>query len=225
MDASRVPVSGVRVRCPRCAQVFSLQSAPVAPPAAPVSPPPPPRVSAANDSVLGGFELDLREPPRPRPAPRAPAHESAPAAPAAPRPLSGGWGSQPERTLELDAPAPKPAPQRLETPPFNPLPASEPAVVASTTTAPVPTGARDRLDPAHERARRLARVLISDILVYNQPVLSRARGEGNLATALGAEIGKAWELYKSKVSSEVAASTTYFKDALNEILGEGEKIF
>jgi hypothetical protein len=77
----------------------------------------------------------------------------------------------------------------------------------------------------HERARRLARVLISDILVYNQAALDRARGEGNLATALGAEIGKAWELYKSKVSSEVAASTTYFKDALNEILGEGEKIF
>jgi hypothetical protein len=140
--------------------------------------------------------------------------------------MPSGWQSQAERTLDLDAPAPKPAPQRLETPPFQPLAAAEPVVTATTTATPVPTApAGDRLDPAHDRARRLARVLISDIVVYNQAALDRARAEGTLATAFGAEISKAWELYKSKVSSEVAASTTFFKDALNEILGEGEKIF
>jgi len=62
-------------------------------------------------------------------------------------------------------------------------------------------------------------------LVYNQAVRDRARAEGNLATALGPEVSKAWELYKSKVSPEVAASTSYFKDALNEILAGGEEIF
>jgi hypothetical protein len=68
-------------------------------------------------------------------------------------------------------------------------------------------------------------VLVSDVLVYNQPVRDRALSEGTLASALGSEITKAWELYKSKVSPEVVASTTYFKDALNEILAGGEKIF
>jgi len=68
-------------------------------------------------------------------------------------------------------------------------------------------------------------VLVSDILVYNQAVRDRARAEGNLPTALGPEISKAWELYKSKVSPEVAASTTYFKDALNAILAGGEEVF
>ena len=72
---------------------------------------------------------------------------------------------------------------------------------------------------------RLARVLVSDILVYNQEARDRALREGRLVSALGGEINKAWELYKSKVGPEVASSTTYFKDALNEILAEGEKIF
>ena len=222
MDAGRVPATGLRVRCPRCGHVFSLHAVPEPPPAAPV------RRAAAPREVkpapgLGGFERDLREPPRPRPAPPAPGQKAAPAAPAGARPLAAAWHAQPERTLDLEPPPPKSAPPRLETPPFNPLTAGEPVPVTATTTVPVP--AAEREDPVHARARRLARVLVSDILVYNQAVRDRARREGNLAAALGAEIGKAWELYKSKVGPEVASSTPYFKDALNEILSEGEKIF
>ena len=66
---------------------------------------------------------------------------------------------------------------------------------------------------------------MSDILVYNQPARDRARAEGTLAATLGPEISKAWEAYKSKVGAEVAAATPYFKEALNEILAEGEAIF
>jgi hypothetical protein len=139
------------------------------------------------------------------------------------------WESARERTIEFDAPASKPTP-RLETEPFRP---DSPAVATAPPAAPptlstpgaAPAAPPAALAPSHDRARRLARVLVSDILVYNQAVRDRARGEGNLATALGTEITKAWELYKSKVSPEVVASTTYFKDALNEILAGGEKIF
>jgi hypothetical protein len=60
-------------------------------------------------------------------------------------------------------------------------------------------------------------------LVYNQALRDQARSEGRLASALGPEIGKAWELYKSKVSPEVVANTTYFKDALNEVLAGARK--
>jgi hypothetical protein len=79
--------------------------------------------------------------------------------------------------------------------------------------------------PSHDRARRLARVLVSDILVYNQPARDRALHEGSLASALAPEISKAWDLYKTKVGPEVAGSTPYFKDALNEILAGGETVF
>lgn len=76
-----------------------------------------------------------------------------------------------------------------------------------------------------DRARRLARVLVSDILYYNRERRDQALREGNLMTALGEEIKKSWELYKEKVGPEAAQSTSYFKEALNEILADGQEIF
>jgi hypothetical protein len=93
-------------------------------------------------------------------------------------------------------------------------------VPSAALSSPEPDLRRD-----HQRARRLARVLISDILVYNQEARDRALVEGNLVTALAGEVNKAWELYKSKVASDVLGETDYFKDALNEILAEGRKVF
>ncbi len=71
----------------------------------------------------------------------------------------------------------------------------------------------------------LARALVSDILVYNREARDRALTDGNLLEALGPEIKKSWELYKEKVGAEAASGTTHFKDALNEILAEGQAIF
>jgi predicted Zn finger-like uncharacterized protein len=76
-----------------------------------------------------------------------------------------------------------------------------------------------------DRARRLARVLVSDILCYNQDKRDQALLDGDLMTVLGDEIKKSWELYKEKVGPELANSTNYFKEALNEILADGQKVF
>ncbi|UCG50910.1 MAG: zinc-ribbon domain-containing protein [Candidatus Latescibacterota bacterium] len=75
------------------------------------------------------------------------------------------------------------------------------------------------------RAKRLARVLVSDILCYNQEKRDQALINGTLMTVLGDEIKKSWELYKEKVGPELANSTDYFKEALNEILADGQKVF
>ena len=93
--------------------------------------------------------------------------------------------------------------------------------VAVAPPAPVPAAG----GPAHTRARRLARVLVSDVLVYNQAARDRALQEGSLASVLAPEITKAWDLYKTKVGPEVATTTPYFKDALNEILAGGATVF
>ena len=87
--------------------------------------------------------------------------------------------------------------------------------------------------PARSGSRRmkrskeemLARALVSDIMVYNRDLYDKAKDEGNLLEALGAEIKKSWELYKEKVTPEVANSSNHFRDALNEILADGENIF
>ncbi|HYJ33904.1 MAG TPA: hypothetical protein VE326_11855, partial [Candidatus Binatia bacterium] len=77
----------------------------------------------------------------------------------------------------------------------------------------------------HERARRLARVLASDIAIYNREKRERGIRDGNLVAVLGYEIKKSWETYKERVGVDFANSTPYFRDALNEIVAEGKKIF
>lgn len=76
-----------------------------------------------------------------------------------------------------------------------------------------------------ERTKRLARVYVSDILVYNQEKRDQALSKGKLMTALGPEIKKAWEAYKEKVGPEIVESNDYFRNALNEILADGQKVF
>jgi predicted Zn finger-like uncharacterized protein len=76
-----------------------------------------------------------------------------------------------------------------------------------------------------ERAKRLARVFVSDIVVYNQEKRDRGLAGGDLMTVLGPEIKKAWEAYKAKIGSEVSESSEYFRTALNNILADGQQIF
>lgn len=124
-----------------------------------------------------------------------------------------------ESGVELE---PKPAPQTDTG--AKPGEKTSPAAKKKRASAKMPARRKAR-GTKQDRARRLARVLVSDILCYNQDKRDQALVDGNLMTALGDEIKKSWELYKEKVGPEVAKSTDYFKEALNEILADGQKVF
>jgi hypothetical protein len=96
---------------------------------------------------------------------------------------------------------------------------------ATATATAEPPPARQVRRTRRDKTEMLARALVSDILVYNQEARDQALATGNLLEVLGPEIKKSWELYKEKVGAETATSTTYFKDALNDILAEGRAIF
>jgi len=115
------------------------------------------------------------------------------------------------------APAPASGSRDLDLAPA----AATPAAGVQTAVA-EPRGARRR---RRDKTEMLARALVSDILVYNRTARDKALAEGNLLEALGPEIKKSWELYKEKVGAEAATQTAYFKDALNEILADGQRIF
>jgi predicted Zn finger-like uncharacterized protein len=106
--------------------------------------------------------------------------------------------------------------------PASPLPAAAARVDSAVAVAETPHSTR-RL--RRDKTEMLARALVSDIVVYNREARDRALAEGRLLEALGPEIKKSWELYKEKVGANEANSTTYFKDALNEILADGRKLF
>jgi hypothetical protein len=101
-------------------------------------------------------------------------------------------------------------------------------VAASTPPTPPPAARAGnpflQQDPA-TRARRLARALVSDLVVYHPEKRQRGLADGNLKELFAEEIRKSWEEYTEQVGEEIASSTPYFTEALNEILAEGRTLF
>jgi predicted Zn finger-like uncharacterized protein len=137
-------------------------------------------------------------------APRATAAQPA-SAPATPGP-----SASPSASASPAPPAPSASP--VATPPPAASPAPSPVA---------PFGASD----PHSRAKRLARALVSDIVAYHPARREASLKAGTLRTEFQEEIRKSWAEYVEQVGSELAKSTPYFRDALNEILANGQKIF
>jgi len=215
LPEDKVPENPLKVRCPKCTAVFTLvpQLAPVgvaAPAPAAESPvlSAPPAVEHTLDPVPE--PVKPAQPAQPVAEPVASAAAAAPPAPPAPK-------SQPAKPAPPAQPVAEPAaPPAVEQ---TPDPAPKPAKPAKSAKS--KRGGRSKED----RAKRLARVLVSDILCYNQDRRDQALEDGTLMTVLGAEIKKSWELYKEKVGPDLANSTNYFKEALNEILADGQEVF
>ncbi len=101
---------------------------------------------------------------------------------------------------------------------------------ASAASAAAPAGASKTINPflaqdPRQKARRLARALVSDMIVYQPDKRQRALKEGNLKQAFEEEIKKSWEEYIQQVGEDMGKSTPFFTDALNEILAGGQKVF
>jgi hypothetical protein len=79
-------------------------------------------------------------------------------------------------------------------------------------------------DPA-AKARRLARALISDMVVYNPAKRREGIVNGSLKQLFDEEIRKSWEEYVDQVGKEMAETTPFFNDALNELLADGQLVF
>jgi hypothetical protein len=91
-------------------------------------------------------------------------------------------------------------------------------------------GARRPLNPflskdPDQRAKRLARALVSDIITYHPAKHAEGLRDGTLKQLFREEIKKSFEEYIAQVGQQLAESTTYFQEALNEVLGAGKKIF
>jgi len=207
VDPAKVPTGGVRARCSVCRAVFRVVAevgeapppvavrAPSPPPAA-VVPPPRPPIASSPASERGVASPPFVVPP---PAPVRPA-----AAPSAPTHPSG-------------APHVRP--------PFSSRPVSIAIPTAPRVSAPRPSANPFLSKDPGQKARRLARALVSDIVVYHPEKRMEGLRHGTLKQIFDEEIKKSWEEFAGQVGRELAESTTHFTDALNEILGDGSKLF
>jgi predicted Zn finger-like uncharacterized protein len=203
LSEERVPVDPLKVRCPKCRAVFML--------------------AGKRERVMVGVaslaEPDIMESPVSSEPVGAPAvAETASIAPdleIEPAVVETRVEAAPAKTPVEEAPVAE----------ASSTPAPEAPALAEAAPAPRSPRAARGGKSADDRAKRLARVLVSDILWYNRERRDAALRDGTLMTSLGEEIKKSWELYKEKVGPEAAQSTNYFKEALNEILADGQQVF
>ena len=204
VDPERIPPNGIKARCSRCSNVFELtRDGARAPAAAVAAAAPTPHTQAAPAAPPPAAPPRVEAPAPPRPTlveePRAPAPAPAPVQPAA-----------------AAAVRPLPEPMRASTPPVAEAPAPAPAT---------PKRASFRTQDPNARAQRLARALVSDIVAYNKDKLKQTRGAAALRTEFREEIRKSWEEYVEQVGLDLAKNTPYFRDSLNDLLAQGEKVF
>ncbi|MEK6717726.1 MAG: hypothetical protein AAB253_05035 [candidate division NC10 bacterium] len=75
----------------------------------------------------------------------------------------------------------------------------------------------DRKDP-HERAKRLARLIVGDIVLYNQDKIAEGIKNDTLFQVLEKELEVGRKYYEKNVDPAVAAQADYFNLALVDIL-------
>lgn len=93
-----------------------------------------------------------------------------------------------------------------------------------------PTAERRPINPflandPNQKAKRLARALVSDILAYHPGKREEALASGTIKQVFREEIKKSYEEYVEQIGKDFAESTSHFQDALNELLAGGRKLF
>lgn len=216
VDPSKVPATGVRARCSVCGGVIAIAAGTL-----PIS------VTPASSGVVpqgfsSGASVAQRSAPTPQrpftpplspraiaPTPASPATPPAPAAPGAitpavmtPPPPASLAGGRPE----------------------HPMVSAETPATGAPATGRRPINPFLNADPG-QRARRLARALVSDLVAYHPQKREDGLKDGTLRQRFRDEIKKSYEEYVEQVGRELADGTPHFQDALNEILGGGRKLF
>ena len=75
------------------------------------------------------------------------------------------------------------------------------------------------------KAQRLARALVSDMVSYHPAKRAQGLKDGTLKDIFREEVKKSYEEYVLQVGEPLASSTTFFQNALNEILAGGQKLY
>ncbi|MBA3804824.1 MAG: hypothetical protein H0X14_03815 [Acidobacteria bacterium] len=74
----------------------------------------------------------------------------------------------------------------------------------------------------HNDARRFARLLVSEIKLYNEQKVKEGRTQGNIYEHLREDIDRSRQMYDKRVAPPVAARYDYFHQELVNTLAEGD---
>lgn len=93
-----------------------------------------------------------------------------------------------------------------------------------------PGGTRRVINPflnndPNQKAKRLARALVSDMVAYLPQKREEGLKNGTLKELFREEIKKSYEEYCDQIGKEFAESTSHFQEALNDVLAGGKRMF
>ena len=205
VDPAKVPATGIRARCSVCGGIIVIAAGTLAASVAPNGR----ATSSGERPAVPQAQSHARTPAQAQPTPAAPSMPFA----------STATHTAAHTATHAGAMA-------------NAAAVSAPAV-SKTPTAGTPAGtpsARKSINPflnadPGQRARRLARALVSDLVAYHPQNREEGLRNGTLRQLFRDEIKKSYEEFAEQVGRETAESSTHFQDALNEVLAAGRKLF
>jgi CheY-like chemotaxis protein len=137
-------------------------------------------------------------------------------------PVSSEAGVVPTATdLALDSPK---GPESMPEPEPEPTPISEPPSAASEpdpVASAAPSGVEDpEITAERERAERLARIAVSEMLLYQPEKFDAAIRDQNLEEVLDLEIQEARALIRQRISEEVRSEKDFILEELERVAKE-----
>lgn len=149
-----------------------------------------------------------------------------------------------EETTRPGSLEPEPIPEPPQPPIQGPPVASEglgattaePAISSSSTQVAPPadlqgpgwafTGGNEASDAtsesAHEEAQRLARLLVTEIKLYNEDAVANGRRDGDVYSLLREDIDRSRQIFEDRIDPAVRSENDYFQQALVRILAGGD---
>lgn len=235
VDPAKVPATGVRARCSVCGGVIAIAGGTLPVSVTPVGAPAFPGGVSRATPATAPSQLSAGARPTPAAMVRTPTpvRVPTPTRPATPMaapvvfPAAAGRAPTPVASSALPSAVPTPtAPVAVATA----TPPSAAPVAPLTAAAPTPSAARAPINPflradPSQRARRLARALVSDLVAYHPQKREEGLRDGTLRQLFREDIKKSYEEYVEQVGREIAESAPHFQEALNEILAAGRKLF
>jgi predicted Zn finger-like uncharacterized protein len=82
----------------------------------------------------------------------------------------------------------------------------------------MPAPSAPELSDAHKKAKRLARIIVSDIVLYNQTKVEEGARNGTFYDLLADDIREGRALYERRVTEEIRNDTSYLEEGFEELL-------
>jgi hypothetical protein len=166
--------------------------------------------------------------------------EAAPEAAAAVQTQEVPEPAEAEASAEVSQAVIEPMPGEPEASPVEAIPVEEPAPpVAQVAAGQAPAAAVEKPEPVkttvlrevqplteeerlHGDAKRFARLLASEIKLYNEQRVQEGRTNGDLYVRLKRDIDRSRDMYEKRISPLVSRKVDYFHDEIIRVLGDND---